>query len=218
MNKIFPELPSPKMHPANVGHDFNRTYGMTEKLKNLHIARGVKLTIFRGDYKHVMSELRTLFYIGAKFVSSAAAPKVCGDWDIRLGEWMKFYINLAHSVDPELIFDAYISSEIDYGVGYIDIPEYVFEAFGLPTENRKFNYASMTDLERKMWYFYRGMQFIAAGFESLTFDNEIPKDVTDMFKDKALMVFRGELDLPCLATVNPDTIKNVWIAQKQNER
>lgn len=39
MNQLFPELLAPKLHPANVGHDFTREGAVTPALLELYRAR-----------------------------------------------------------------------------------------------------------------------------------------------------------------------------------
>ena len=216
MNLIFPELPSPKMHPANIGHDLVRCDGFDDRLRKLYLDRVLKLNMFDGDFKNVMTDLHTVFNTGAKIVLHATAPRRAGDWDAQRLVFAKFYIDLARSLDPELIFNAYITDRISSTVCYISIPAFVFEAFGLAPENRCFDPAG-DELEQKMWYYFRAMQFLDAGFESISLAPGIPQQVADMISGKAVLVFREEPACADLTADDEETIKNRWITQKQRE-
>ena len=112
MNRLFPELLAPKLHPANVGHDFTREGAVTPALLELYRARAVRMSLFQDDMKGAMEGLHAIFRMGAKLICSAAAPTDMGDWEAPRQELMRFYIGLAKGEDPELIFDAFISWEI----------------------------------------------------------------------------------------------------------
>ena len=217
MNLLFPALPSPKMHPANIGHDLVRESGLTPRLRALYLERVLKLNMFDGDFKNAMADLRTVFNTGAKVILHATAPKRAGDWDAQRLTFTKFYIDLARSLDPELIFDAYITDHISPTVHYISIPGSVFAAFGLPAESRCFDPAG-SEQEQKMWYYFRAMQFMDAGFESISFAPGIPEDVVAMVAEKAVMVFREEPACADIQKECEEVIKNRWITEKQRER
>ena len=216
MNLIFPELPSPKMHPANIGHDLVRCDGFDDRLRQLYLDRVLKLTMFDGDFKKAMADLHTVFNTGAKIVLHATAPKTAGDWDAQRLNFTRFYIGLARSLDPELIFDAYITDRISPTIRYIAIPAFIFEAFGLQPEDRCFDPAG-GELEQKMWYYFRATQFLDAGFESISLAPGISQDVADMIAQKAVLVFREEPVCADLKVDDEETIKNRWITQKQRE-
>lgn len=219
MNLLFPELPSPKMHPANIGHDLVREEGFTPRLRELYLARALHLTMFDSDFKNVMANLRTVFNTGAKIVYHASAPKKAGDWDTQRLVFMKFYIDLAHSVDPELIFDAYLTDRISQTVAYIPIPASIFEAFSLPIENRCFEPSRMCydETERKLWYYFRATAFIDAGFESISLAPEIPKQIAAMLENRIPLVLTAEIEAANPKREAQEDIKNRWIAEKQRE-
>lgn len=217
MNLLFPELPSPKMHPANIGHDLVRVDGFDARLQTLYLERVLRLNMFDGDFKNVMMNLHTIFNTGAKIILHSTAPKTAGDWDAQRLKFTKFYIDLAHSLDPELIFDAYITDCISPTVCYIPIPTAVFEAFGLVPETRCFD-PTGDDAERKLWYYFRAMQFLDAGFESITLAPGISEDIAAMVKKRAVLVFREEPAAADLGSESEETIKNRWITEKQRER
>jgi hypothetical protein len=221
MNLLFTELPSPKMHPANIGHDLERdNLPLEGKKRTQYLERALKLNLFRDDFKNVPSDLHTVFLTGAKVVANAYAPKTMGDWDDQRLEFIRFYTELAHKLDPELIFDAYITDEIHKTVEYIKISPEAFAKLGLTPENRKFNFSLMnTEAERELWFCHRALQFKAAGFDCLTFGENVPKKIVDIFAKETPLVFfgKGIENTKSLETETPLAIAEYWVGQKQLE-
>ncbi|MBE6938325.1 MAG: hypothetical protein E7460_07235 [Ruminococcaceae bacterium] len=221
MNLLFTELPSPKMHPANIGHDLTRdAFPLTGLKKTQYLDRVLDLEIFRDDFRHVPAELRTVFLTGAKVVKNAIAPATMGDWDDQRLEFVKFYTDLAHSLDPELIFDAVVSADIHPTVEYISVSPLAFEKLGRTPEKRKFCFAAMnTSEERELWYVHRALQFKAAGFDSLTFESGVPQKVIDLFAEDTPLVFtsRTHPGAKSPSEEDPVAIAEAWITQKQLE-
>lgn len=96
----------------------------------------------------------------------------------------------AHEVDPELILQACVFECIKKSfVDTVPVPAWVFEAFGLPVEERCFSYDKMlnpdglyvdhwqkdcsvqdiTQLESRLWIYYRACAYIEAGYEGIHF-------------------------------------------------
>lgn len=221
MNLLFTELPSPKMHPANIGHDLTRDQSPLSGLKKTqYLDRVLSLEIFRGDLRHVPTELRTVFLTGAKVVKNAIAPATMGDWDDQRLELIKFYTDLAHSLDPELIFDGVVSAEIHPTVEYISVSPEAFVKLGRVPEKRKFSYAAMeSEDERALWYVHRALSFRAAGFDAITFEQGIPRAVIELFENELPLCFSSR-ELPGARDPkkeDPVEIAKSWITQKQLE-
>jgi hypothetical protein len=139
--------------------------------------------------------LRMIQNIGAKFIGRAAfewTPLMENEAHFARVEQ---YAAKAHEADPDLVlqacvFEAVFKSEhntfSNYGVDKITIPDWVFEAFGLEPETRNFNYEAMlypdgwgewrwgfgglpdiTQLETQMYFYYRAVRYINAGFEAI---------------------------------------------------
>lgn len=220
MNRLFPELPTPKMHPANIGHNLTRTgEPMPEKLAELYCARVLALSLFDGDFKQTMSGLRTVFHTGAKIVARAAAPKKMGSWDQERFKLMQFYITLAHGEDPELIFDAFLTADIQPTVAAFRVPEEAFALLNRPVEERHFDAARLTEPdERTLWYVARALQFAQAGFESVTLDEAIPEEVERILRRRLPLVFRGAIPSAVQLSEEPeDALLYRWTAEKQRE-
>ena len=221
MNLLFTELPTPKMHPANIGHDLERDgLPLLGNKRKMYLDRALELNLFRDDFKHVPSDLHTIFLTGAKVVANAYAPKTMGDWDDQRLEFVRFYTELAHKIDPELIFDAYITDEIHKTVEYIKISPAAFEKLGLVPENRKFNFSLMnTEAERELWFCHRALQFKAAGFDCLTFGEKVPAKIVELFAKETPLVFfgKGIENTKSPESETPLAIAEYWVGQKQLE-
>ena len=141
-------------------------------------------------------DLRMIQNVGAKFIGRAAYYSWGGylSWNqiqehYRLAEERAA---AAHKADPELILQAGVF-EIAYKatVNNTPIPAYVFEAFGLPVEERNFRFddiiwetgelayankfwgndgscvPNITRLETQMYFYWQITRYIDAGFESV---------------------------------------------------
>ena len=97
---------------------------------------------------------------------------------------------LAHHADPDFVLQACVFECITKSfIDTVPIPDWVFEEFSLPNEARCFSYDRMlnpngmyvnhwhkdcsvqdiTQLESRMWIFYRACAYIAAGYEGIHF-------------------------------------------------
>ncbi len=134
-------------------------------------------------------DLRMLKNEGAKFIGRASFV-----WEATR-ENDHFRISReraarAHEVDPDFILQACIFECIEKSfINSVPVPHWVFESFGLPIEERCFSYEKMlnpdglyvnhwhkdcsvqdiTQLESRMWIYYRARSYIDAGFEGIHF-------------------------------------------------
>ena len=127
-------------------------------------------------------DIRVILKTGIKFLGRAA-----GIWKGDRPEEEHFAAVRAaaekiHAADPEVILQACIFEAIYRDdVESVRIPAWVFEAFGLPVEDRCFDYDAclfpkgtktwdcMPDLSRtesQMWFYYRGRRYIDCGCEA----------------------------------------------------
>lgn len=183
-------------------YDFDGT--ITEPVLRNYLSRAIT----QGELCHITDDaefyenIRMIRNIGAKFIGRAAFV-----WTPLVPEQEHFKIvskraQQALQIDPEFmlqccIFEAvfHSSNELsDYGLDQIPIPEYVFREYGLPVEERNFDYNAMlydknklTDrdylyhdhwvrggsvpdfasIETQMYFYYRATRYIDAGFESI---------------------------------------------------
>lgn len=155
--------------------------------------------------------LRMIHNIGAKFIGRAAfewTPLMGNETHFAKVEQ---YAAKAHAVDPELVlqacvFEAVFKSEhntfSNYGVDKIPVPDWVFDAYGLEPETRDFNYEAMlfpdgwgewlwefggipdiTQLETQMYFYYRAVRYIDAGFEAIHWGQAMPVGRDDADND-----------------------------------
>ena len=131
-------------------------------------------------------DLRALKNMGVKFVGRAS-----GIWepdvdDIEHFEKSRYLAERVHEIDPEIILQACVFEAVYTYENRFKIPTYVFEAFGLPIEERGFRVEDMlfeekppafmwedggipdlNRIEARMWFYYRATKYIDAGYEAL---------------------------------------------------
>lgn len=122
---------------------------------------------------------------GAKFITDACTSWTPYDWPIYLNR-CRNVVNDIKNIDPTIIVQAGLNENANIfcvdQIGYI--PDWVFVAFNLPVENRKFNVNLMTtqnltnveqfvpDIrlqETQLYFYYQARMFIDMGCECLTF-------------------------------------------------
>ena len=127
-------------------------------------------------------DIRVILKTGLKFLGRAAGIwKGDGDEEGHFAD-AKRAADKIHAADPEIILQACLF-EVVYreDVAPVPVPAWVFEAFGMPAEERNFNYeaclfpagtctwSDMPDLSRReaqMWFYYRGRRYIDCGYEA----------------------------------------------------
>lgn len=178
-------------HPANRGLSFafDRN-GVSEPVLRNYLSRAMVCQCLDEEHiAHFAENLRMILYTGAKYINRSLANSA---WlpTVESLKWHETYrelIDLAHRYDPELVFEAPIFETTTADYRLIPIPPYVFEAFGLPVEERGFDYNRMiyedghyaecmgpqyghpdlSRVETQMWFYYRGTSFIDDGFEAI---------------------------------------------------
>lgn len=134
-------------------------------------------------------DLRMFKNEGAKFIGRAAFA-----WS-ETNEEEHFKVareraRRAHEVDPDFVLQACVFECIKKSfIDTVPVPAWVFEAFGQPVEKRCFSYEKMlnprgmyvnhwgkdcsvqdiTQLESRMWIYYRACAYISAGYEGIHF-------------------------------------------------
>lgn len=133
--------------------------------------------------------IRMIKNIGAKFLGRSIAiwegEKRINDKDF----WTKAksIIKELHAYDSDLVFQACLFEAISENVNLIEIPTWVFEAYGLKPEKRNFNYqdiinpngkfvdhwhkgGSVPDIsqqETQLWFYFLACSYINIGCEAL---------------------------------------------------
>ncbi|MDQ8734724.1 hypothetical protein [Paenibacillus sp. LHD-38] len=132
-------------------------------------------------------DLRAIINIGAKFLGRAS-----GVWNMEPDDEEHFRKSKAladrvYALDAEIILQTCIFEVIYTDVEKIKIPQWVFDAFDLAYEERTFRYGAMLfdnsplgygsdgtceipnidKIETQMWFYYRAVRYIEAGFEAI---------------------------------------------------
>lgn len=132
-------------------------------------------------------DLRMIGNIGAKFLGRAS-----GVWDMEPDDEEHFMkskrlAERVHEMDSDIILQTCIFEAIFREVDRIKVPDWVFEAFQLPYEDRTFRFDRMLfdnkpagfvwdengaipnidKIEAQMWFYYRAARYIDAGFEAI---------------------------------------------------
>lgn len=137
----------------------------------------------------IEDDIRVLKSIGAKFIGrSFYRWGMEGAFnDPEFMGYARQIISEVHEDDPEVIFQAAIFETVSTGVETVFVPGYIFKDYGLPVENRTFNYQSMlspdgkyvnhwgedvsvpdiTRIETKMWLYFLATEYINVGFEAI---------------------------------------------------
>jgi len=189
----------PKTHPANKGLNFKFDGKISQEVlenylsRSMTIADGLNSSPFytsnctEGTPEFVMSNIRMIINTGVKYVGRSGCnwnvSKVVIDDLVNV----KQNIDYAHGIDPDIIFEACIFEAVYKSVEDVAIPAWVFEAFGLPAENRNFSFDKMkqadgayvnqwgegsivpdiTQQETQMFFYFLACSYIDAGFEAL---------------------------------------------------
>lgn len=172
---------------------------MTENVLRQYVSRAVTLSGLCSvgvDEDPIFEEdLRMLVRTGAKYIGRAAYYSWSGDMGTAEIEnhykIAKSSATKVHQADPEIILQAGIFEIIYKGtVDNTKVPDWVFEAFGLPAENRNFRWSDMVfpagnqfapgfwgnqtsgvpciyKAEAQMYFYYSICRYIDAGFESI---------------------------------------------------
>jgi hypothetical protein len=134
-------------------------------------------------------DIRMLTNIGAKFIGRVAFLWGNPDKDEEHFRHAKETADLVHHADPAMLLEACVFEAVFDGVNNLSIPAWVFEAFGVPPEQRRFRYKAMlyddgkfreewgshgavpdmSKLETRMWFYYRARRYIDAGYEAIHF-------------------------------------------------
>ena len=163
--------------------DGSISYGV---LKN-YLSRSITYSLFDSSAYGIEKDVSAILEIGAKHIARAAGVWITGGFELGRAATYREIIELTHQTDPDVVFEACLFETTSRGVEQIDIPAFVFEAFGLPVEDRAFSYQAMlypdkryvdhwgkdqsvpdiSQLETQMFMFWHAAFYIDAGFEGL---------------------------------------------------
>ncbi|MBO5275364.1 MAG: hypothetical protein J6I45_12190 [Clostridia bacterium] len=198
-----------KNHPSNKGLNFEFDGSVSREVLCNYLSRMLNHTFLSGDKSRVDEDIRLIKSTGAKYMGRATTPWSMGAWEFENFDYYKEVIDRVHEFDPEIVFETCIFETTYTSIEEIPIPAWVFEAFGLPVEERNFDYESMlfpdgqlvnqwgegasvpdiTRLETQLWFYYRGCTFIDMGFEAIHMGQVWLMGRNDRNYEKTTMVY-----------------------------
>ncbi len=191
-----------KTHPANIGLDFHFQDTVSKEVLCNYLSRSIMLDMDgineRWSHQGVImnsedseriyqDNVRLILNIGAKYIARAYIPWCVLAKNYQRYPQIKERIASIHEMDPDVVFEGCIFETTSPEINEIPIPAWVFEEFGLPAEDRCFEYErtlfpggwrrnnwannlsvpDMTQLETQMFFFYRACNYIDMGFEAI---------------------------------------------------
>ena len=174
-------------HTAKRDYHFDGT--ISRNVLENYLSRAITFTDFLHGKGDVTDNLRFLTNTGAKFVGRAIYRWGGEDTLPSLLEAAEPIARRAHESDPDLILQAACFEIVTTGVGALPVPGWVFQAFGLPTEQRTFRYeamlypdgkrkdqwgkgASVPDMsqqETRLWFLFLAASYLDVGVEAIHF-------------------------------------------------
>ncbi|MDR3093455.1 MAG: hypothetical protein LBU62_02285 [Bacteroidales bacterium] len=183
------------IHVAQAGYSFERSYQFSDGVipRNVlqsYLSRAITQLGFLGEGKTLTDwddNARMVRNVGAKFIGRAIAcwaaepqtfnPAVLGYAEAKM--------KAMHQLDPDLVFQSCIFEIVSKQVDQIAIPGWVFEAFGLPVENRNFRYDDIASSQMMRWlmdgtaipditrqetqllFYYMAVEYMKTGIEAI---------------------------------------------------
>lgn len=145
------------------------------------------------DSDTLKDDLRVVRRLGAKFLGRASGVWYMTDDDEEHFQKSSALAQRVHHMDPEIILQSCVFEIVVERMEEVLIPPYVFQAFGLPVEARRFRWADalfpekprgfvddarrdpakrggipdLNRIEARMWFYYRATRYIDCGYEAL---------------------------------------------------
>ena len=181
-------------HPANIGRDYQFDGSISETVLSNYLSRTMVLSLSDSGSEYGIPEeqlageaIRLITESGAKYIARAGCAWIPSGREIPRWEKMRALAEKLHAADPDLVLEACIFETAYRSFEDFAIPAHVFEAFGLPVEERHFRYEDMlfpdgryvdhwekggsvpdmTRLETQLFFYFRGCLYIDMGFEAL---------------------------------------------------
>ena len=146
------------------------------------------------DSETLDDDLRAIQRLGVKMIGRASGIWYMIDDDEEHFRKSKALADRVHAQDPEIILQSCVFEWVVKRMEEVRIPAYVFEAFGLPAEDRCFRFddchfpekahgepeyapgrapgkigvvPDLNRLETQLWFYYRATRYIDCGYEAL---------------------------------------------------
>jgi hypothetical protein len=139
-------------------------------------------------YPYHADDIRMLKNIGAKFIGRSIYRWGGENLLNKPAFWdtARSIINNLHAYDPDIIFQGCLFEIITEEVNQVSIPEWVFQAFGLPVVSRNFSYKAMlnqqgkfvdhwhkgssvpdiSERETQLWFYFLACSYMNVGCEA----------------------------------------------------
>lgn len=180
--------PSDEQPEVDMTYSFENTISY-EVLCN-YLSRAVTISLesaFTPNSRNSTHIEKFILNTGAKYICRAATCWNPGPEDYDTYGGQKAFIASVHKRDPDVVFEACVFECISNKVNDIPIPDWVFEAFDLPVQERNFSFDAMcfpdgsfkgqwgegtavpdiTRQETMLFFYYRACQYILLGYEGL---------------------------------------------------
>ena len=175
------------MKGGKIMKDYKFNGSISLEVLNNYLSRSVNMGVGAYSKDETKETVRFILSVGAKYILRAAGQWYPDSSFENSFDDIKTTLSTAHATDPDIIFEACIFEVSNPGMGTIQIPPSVFEAFGLKPENRCFDHErtvfsdgygvdywekghhipDITTTEMQMFVYYRACKYIDAGFEAL---------------------------------------------------
>ncbi|MBC7555145.1 MAG: hypothetical protein H7257_14345 [Taibaiella sp.] len=169
---------------------------LMSKMSNWRVAYGSTYTSYHAEDIAMVKDIKP------KFIADIASLwGFWWGWRALLDELKKDIEYIHNEIDDEIICQASMFEEVDDGIDQIEIPSWVFDAFGLSGKIRNFRYKDMlytdvaalkklnpgqqnsvpdiTKLEAQLWFYFLAVNYIDAGCEALHCGDVFLMDLRD---------------------------------------
>jgi len=166
-------------------YDFSRT--ISREVLESYLARSITMQGLLNGCGDLDDNIRMLKHIGAKYIGRS----IClwgGEASLLQNlERARQQLPLVHTADPEMILEACIFEIVTTEVEQVPVPDWAFNALGLPVEKRNFRYDAMlyplsqrtrswgensrvpdvSQAETQLWFYFLAKSYIDLGCEGL---------------------------------------------------
>lgn len=165
---------------------FDRT--ISRNVLENYLARSICMEGMLNERGNLEDDIRMLKYTGAKYAGRALCLwNAENDFSNNIAR-ARAAVPRVRAADPDIVLEACVFETVTPRVNQIQIPAWVFKAFGLPEETRNFRFEEMiypegqrrpmgrnaqvpdeSRLETRLWFYYQAATYIDLGCEGIHF-------------------------------------------------
>lgn len=173
--------------PVASAPDYEFDKSISRRTLENYLSRAITMEGLLNGRGDLDDNIRMLKSIGAKFIGRS----LClwgGEANLMQNlERAKQQAPRVHAADPEIVLQSCIFEIVTTQANQVRIPDWAFEAFGMPSEARNFRYEDMlysngrlrdhwrpgqsvpdvSRAETKLWFYFLGASFVDAGCEAI---------------------------------------------------